>query len=227
MRRIAKYWKALLALVLIAVSVPLFLKIVQRRDDYQMQLNSLSMQIASYQAAIQPNLVYADVQDKLEGELAAIAESRKELYSHFPSKLLEEDQIRYILYLEETFKEDVTFALSKQGVDIQFSFSQTVPMAALNDGSYLCGVTLGICFETTYEEFKDMTAYLSADERITSVRYARLNYDEENDTVWGGVVVTLYTISSEPYVPPEATEHTTGKITIFEEIGNEKSAEKE
>ena len=216
MRRIAKYWKALLALVLIAVSVPLFLKIVQRRDDYQMQLNSLNMQIASYQAAIQPNLVYADVQDKLEGELAAIDESRKELYSRFPSQLLEEDQLLYFDYLAEKFKDDAELTVSKDGVGIQFTYSQITPITQLSDGTYLCGMTFGVCFETTYEGFKTLTERFSTDERIASVRYATLNYDAENDVATGGVVITLYTISSQPYVPPEATEHTTGKETIFE-----------
>lgn len=216
MKRVAKYWKAILAAILILASVPLFFKLFEKRSEYKAQTDSLNMQIASFQAAIDSNMVYAGVQDKLDGELAALDESRKELYSHFPSKLLEEDQILYITYLEEKFKDDVEIALSMEGADIQFSYSQAEPITELSDGSALCGVTLGFCFETTYQGFKDLTEHLSTDERVTSVRYAKLNYDPESGVASGGVVVTLYTISTEPYVPPAASEHTTGKTTIFE-----------
>ncbi len=205
MRFLAKYWKALLALVLAAAAIPVVMKTREAEEEHRARVQSMESSIALLQSAIDGNMPYAGVQERLEPELLALQESREALYSRFPSTLLEEDQIRYILYLEETF-----------GTEIHFSFSSNMPMTQLNDGSILGGVTLAVNFETTYEGFKEMVNYIATDSKTASVRYATINYDAENDAATGTMVITVYTLSATEYTAPEPSEYETGKTTIFE-----------
>ena len=177
------------------------------RLAYESEASQLNTIITSLESTIARNMRYAAVQDQLEEATAAVDASRLELYEHFPVELKEEDQIMYILYLEQLF-----------GTEIQFSFSSPQAIAALRDGSTLMGLTLDVNYETTYQGFKDMVNYLATDSRVTSVRYASIQYDAANDVAAGRITLMLYLIDSDllEYLPPEITEPDTGKDNIYE-----------
>ena len=207
MKVLGKYWKVLLALVLIAAAALIYVKGYQEEKiAYEAQSAQLKMYIKSLESAIQENMRYADVQDKLEDATNEVNASRLELYEHFPVELKEEDQIMYVLYLEKLF-----------GTEIFFKFNTPQALTVMRDGASLMGLTLEVNYETTYQGFQDMVDYLATDSRITSVQYASIDYDAATDTATGTVTLLLYLMDSNllEYLPPDVAEPETGKDGIF------------
>lgn len=208
MRVLGKYWKLLLALILLCLAAYMYFGVYQtERVVYEVATQQMNTYITALQANIEKNSRYADVQDKLEEATAAVDASRLALYQHFPREMKEEDQIMYVLYLETLF-----------GTEIHFSFSQAQPIMTLRDGSTLMGLVLTVNYETTYQGFQDMVAYLSADSRITSVYAASIEYDAKKDVAQGELTLVLYLIDSEllEYLPPDVAEPETGKDNVFD-----------
>ena len=162
------------------------------------------------QQQITENQKYAPVQDQLADATKEVEESRAELYGKFPVELKEEDQIMYMLYLEEKF-----------GREVVFSFAEEVPIAPLSDGAQLQGVTFAFDFVSTYDGFKKMVKELATDSVITSVRYAVMQYDAQSDQVMGQLIVTRYVMNEEnktdgrDYVSPEVDQPAIGKDQIY------------
>lgn len=208
MRVLGKYWKLLLALILLCLAAYMYFGVYQtERTVYEVATQQMNTYITALQANIEKNSRYVDVQDKLEEATAAVDASRLALYQHFPREMKEEDQIMYVLYLETLF-----------GTEIHFSFSQAQPLMTLRDGSTLMGLVLTVNYETTYQGFQDMVAYLSADSRITSVYAASIEYDAKKDVAQGELTLVLYLIDSEllEYLPPDVAEPETGKDNVFD-----------
>lgn len=201
----SKYWKSLIAVVMAVVAIPLFMKASEKRKELDQQKQNLNNTLASVQAGINSNMAYADVQEQIDSELERLDASRRRLYDRFSAPLLEEDQIRYIMYLEEVFENELSF-----------SFTQAAPVVDLSDGNQIEGMTYTLSFQTTYEGFKDLVDYLAADDHIASVHVVTLNYQKEQDVAVGSITLTLYTATANPYEPFQPAEHETGKDTIFE-----------
>ena len=198
------YWKALLALVLIIAAAWLYFNVYEtERLAYENDLSRINTSITGLQASIQRNMRYESVQHQLEEATAKLDQSRLELYQHFPVEMRQEDQIMYVLYLERIF-----------GTEIQFAFSQAQPIVALRDGAQLMGLTLTVNYQTDYQGFKDMVNYLATDDTyVTSVRYASIQYDAQQDVATGNITLLLYLMDSEllEYLPPELVEDDVGK----------------
>ena len=208
MKALAKYWKVLLAVVLIAVAAFLYFdKYKTEEAAHETKVRQMETMNMALKARIQENEKYADVQPLLTDATAELDASRMELYKHFPKEMREEDQIMYILYLETIFKEEIFF-----------NFAQPVELTPLRDGSSLQGLLLTINYETSYEGFKDMIDYLATDSRITSVQEATINYDAENDIAVGYISVIVYLIDSpdREYTAPDIAVPEYGKDNIFE-----------
>ena len=216
-----KYWKLLIAfLLLLTAALVVMLDYLPAKEQYEQSHSAMSSSIRILRETIAENQRYIDVQDSLETADTAILESRQTLYQLFPAELREEDQIMYILYLEEQF-----------GTEIHFSFATAQPITKLYDGAILAGVTLTVNYETTYQGFKDMVNYLATDSRITSVQYATVDYDAETDRASGRITLLVYVMETElvEYQPPEITVPDVGKENIFgsgEPAGNTKDGEK-
>ena len=206
MQQLKKYWKALVAVVLLIAFVMVFSNYLSERDAHKAEMDKLQTNNQALQNKVDANKQYEGVQDKLEDASAQLMASRLELYQKFPVEMKEEDQIMYVLYLEKIF-----------GTEIFFSFSQAQPMMALKDGANLMGLTLTVNYQTTYDGFKDMIDYLATDSRVTSVQFAQIQYDAATDTAVGSVTLLLYLIDSDllDYVSPEVNEPDTGKDNIF------------
>ena len=206
MQQLKKYWKALVAVVLLIAFVMVFSNYLSERDAHKAEMDKLQTNNQALQNKVDANMKYEGVQDKLEDASAQLMASRLELYEKFPVEMKEEDQIMYVLYLEKIF-----------GTEIFFSFSQAQPMMALKDGAKLMGLTLTVNYQTTYDGFKDMIDYLATDSRVTSVQFAQIQYDAATDTAVGSVTLLLYLIDSDllDYVSPEVNEPDTGKDNIF------------
>lgn len=208
MKVLGKYWKLLLAIVLVAAAVMMYYGTYKTEEAaYETKTEQLKTMIAALENSIRENAKYVDIQDDLEGATAEIVASRLELYEHFPVEMKEEDQIMYVLYLEKLF-----------GTEIFFSFGTKQPITALRDGSTLVGLTLTVNYETTYEGFKDMLDYLSTDSRITSVQYANIQYDAANDVATGNITLLLYLLETPEgqYLPPDVAIPNTGKDNIYD-----------
>lgn len=206
---LGKYWKVLLSIILVAAAIFVYQNIYEvERLAYESERGLLNNSIDSLQTIIQNNQLYESIQEQLEDETAKLQESRLELYEHFPIEMKQEDQILYVLYLEQIF-----------GTEINFSFSQPEPIVGLRDGSQLMGLTLDVNYETNYQGFKDMVKYLATDNKyITSVRFASIEYDSEQDVASGRVTLLLYLMDSDllEYLPPELVEPDVGKENIYE-----------
>lgn len=208
MKALIRNWKAILAFLLLAAAVFVFLFIYRpEKKEFESKSQQLNTMITALQTTIAENLRYADIQDDLPPAGEAIDASRLELYQKFPTELKEEDQIMYVVYLEEKF-----------GTEIQFSFNRNPePIRTFSDGSTLMGVTLTVNYNTNYEGFKEMIDYLASDSRITSILSATMNYDEENDVAVGYLTLLCYVMDSEllEYTSPEVTVPDVGKENIF------------
>ena len=208
MKFLGRYWKVLLALALVVAAYFFYQSnYVDKKAAYEKETARIEKSIRVLQSNIAENMRYASVQDKLEAANAAVDASRLKMYKQFPVEMKEEDQIMYVLYLEKLF-----------GTEIFFSFGTPQPLMVLRDGAQLKGLTLTVNYETTYKGFQDMINYLSTDSRVTSVQFASIQYDKEQDKAIGTVTLLLYLVDSEllEYLPPEVAEPETGKDNIYE-----------
>jgi len=201
------YWKLFLGLLLILVAVLVFMKgYLPAQDEYEARRAELNSSVNALQMSVAENRRYAGVDEKIPPAEEEIIAKRAELYSKFPKELKEEDQIMYILYLEDLF-----------GTEIQFSFGTSSDIVYLSDGAVLQGLNLTFNYECSYSEFLDMINYLATDDKITSVNYASINYDAEQDIAIGTVTITRYLLNSEltEYTKPDVFTPETGKENIF------------
>ena len=206
MMQLKKYWKAIVAGVLLIAFALVLSNYFSERQAHQAEVDKLQSNNQMLQNKVDANKEYEDVQDELEEASAQLMASRLELYEKFPVEMKEEDQIMYVLYLEKIF-----------GTEIFFSFGQAQPMTVLKDGAKVMGLTLTVNYQTSYDGFKDMIDYLATDSRVTSVQFAQIQYDAATDTAVGTVTLLLYLIDSDllDYVSPEVNEPETGKDNIF------------
>ena len=108
MKSLGKYWKVLLALLLVLIAVWIYMNKYQtEKAAYEAESKQLQNIIDVLEVQIAENLKYKDVQDQLDAAKAQLEESRVELYSHFPKEMKEEDQIMYGLYLEKVFGTEI------------------------------------------------------------------------------------------------------------------------
>ena len=208
MSKVKKIWKLLLAVVLFAAAAwTLFSYQTTQEPLYVSQENTLNTSMQIWQQRILENNKYKDKLADFEKAIDDLDASRLALYQHFPLELREEDQIMYVLYLEQMF-----------GTEIQFSFSSAQFIANLTDGGILGGVVLTVNYESTYKGFQDMVNYLSTDSRITSLQNATMDYDEETGIASGEITLVLYILDSDllEYKPPEVFNPETGKDNIFD-----------
>lgn len=225
MSGLKKNWKLILALLLlIAAALVYFLVYRAAQTQYendkksvenqiqmmQMLIQSTQERITASEASIEANRKYEPIQEQIEEASKAIDLSRAELYEKFPVELREEDQIMYVLYLEQLF-----------GTEITFKFGSADLVTFLSDGAALGGLTLTVNYETTYQGFKDMITYLATDSRITSIRNSTLSYDHENDRAVGDLTLLCYLLQPDGYStseyiePPVEAPEETGKPNIF------------
>jgi len=208
MNALKRNWKAIIALILLIAAVGVFFMVYRpAKQQYESKTQELNTMITALQHTIAENLKYVDIQEQLPPANEEIAASRLDLYKKFPTELKEEDQIMYVVYLEETF-----------GTEIQFSFSEAVPMLSLSDGSTLMALPLVVNYNTDYEGFKEMIDYLASDSRITSIQNATMQYDDANDIAVGSLTLICYIMDSEllQYQSPDVTTPSTGKPNIFD-----------
>ena len=207
MNVLKKYWMGLLALVLVLAAVfVVFNKYMPAKQLYETEKTTLTTQNTVLQTQLIENQKYASVQERLEPAMEAIRASRQELYAKFPVEMKEEDQIMYMLYLEDKF-----------GKEVNFGFTQAQDVVTFSDGAALQGMTFSFDYETTYEGFKKMVKEIATDDRITSVRYATLNYNADEDSMTGQMIVTLYLLNdNRDYMPPTVPTPSTGKDNPYQ-----------
>ena len=108
MKTLGKYWKVIIALLLVLVAVWIYFNKYQTEkaayEAASMQMQSINDVL---EEEIAKNLKYKDVQDQLDAAKQEIDESYIELYKHFPREMKEEDQIMYALYLETVFGTEI------------------------------------------------------------------------------------------------------------------------
>ena len=203
------YWKLFVGLLLIVFAVLIVWKgYMPAKTEYETKVEQLNTSIQTLQATVSKQVDYSEVLDKIPAAEAEMAEIRAKLYGKFPKEMKEEDQIMYILYLEDIF-----------GTEIQFAFGVLGDIIQLSDGAVLQALNLTFNYECGYSEFMDMINYLATDEKVTSVNYATIEYDAEQDIAIGTVTITRYLLNSTltEYTKPDVFTPETGKENIFEE----------
>lgn len=139
MKSLAKYWKVIIALILVAAAAWIwFNKYETEKAAYESEARQLQNIIDVLEVQIAENLKYKDVQDQLDAAKAQLDESREELYSHFPKEMKEEDQIMYALYLETVFNTEIKLweLMTDPPVDNKLSSLGVLPKQAWNiDGN--------------------------------------------------------------------------------------------
>jgi len=123
MQQLKKYWKALVAVVLLIAFAMVFSNYLSESRAHRAEMDKLEANNQALQNKVDANMKYEGVQDKLEDASAQLMASRLELYQKFPVEMKEEDQIMYVLYLEKLF-----------GTEIFFSFGTPQPLMVLRDG---------------------------------------------------------------------------------------------
>lgn len=223
MKFLGKYWKVLLALLLVAAAAWMYFQVYETElASYESQSKQLKSMITTLEKRIQENMKYADVQDKLEPATEQVEASRAELYAKFPVDMKQEDQILYALYLETVFGTEINLDKVSHihgGYNgLNFVFGTPQPVQTLSDGAILKVLPLTVNYETTYKGFQDMLKYLSTDSRITSIQVADITYDAKNDKALGTMSLLLYLLESEgrEYIPPEVFQPETGKENLFD-----------
>ncbi|WP_130870904.1 hypothetical protein [Intestinimonas massiliensis (ex Afouda et al. 2020)] len=230
MSTLAKYWKIVLALILAVIALLVVLLVyLPGRAEYEMQKLTLDGNISVLQASLTEALKYpADLEEDIQTATQEIEDSRLELYQHFPSQMKEEDQLIYLLGLEDAFGTDDSgelgysqdlhqIFLDKFGVDITYSFGTDTPLLTLSDGAILSGQTITVYFSGPYDRVKEMIRYLGTEEvPLTSIQYASLYWSD--DAVTGTFTLLNYLLDSDllEYHIPVVDMPDTGKSNIFD-----------
>lgn len=245
MKAIARNWKAVLAfLLMLAALLVYFMGYKPKKTAYEQERNQLNMQITALQTTIAENERYKDVKDLLPAELEKIDASRDGLYEVFPQEIREEDQILYLLYLEQVFGGEFaelgftqnlyenryllewnpsrTQGLLREYEDqsrITFEFGQVQPIQVLSDGAVLQALDINLTYDASYDGFKKMVHYLATDSRVTSIRFATFNYNVLDETLSGQLALRLYLLDAtdREYAKPDITNPGTGKPNMFDD----------
>lgn len=223
MKALARNWKAVLALLLVLVAAAVyFMGYKPKKEAYEQEKSQLNMQITALQNTIQENERYKDVKDLLPAELEKLDASRDGLYEVFPQEMKEEDQILYLLYLEQVFGSEFaelgfTQSLYETLGQNTFQFGEVQPIQILSDGAVLNALDITLTYNASYDGFKKMVNYLATDSRITSIRLATFNYDVVGETLSGQLALRLYLLDAtdRDYTKPEIANPGTGKTNMF------------
>lgn len=223
MKALARNWKAVLALLLVlAAAAVYFMGYKPKKEAYEQEKSQLNMQITALQNTIQENERYKDVKDLLPAELEKLDASRDGLYEVFPQEMKEEDQILYLLYLEQVFGSEFaelgfTQSLYETLGQNTFQFGEVQPIQILSDGAVLNALDITLTYNASYDGFKKMVNYLATDSRITSIRLATFNYDVVGETLSGQLALRLYLLDAtdRDYTKPEIANPGTGKTNMF------------
>ena len=223
MKTLARNWKAVLAFLLIVAAVLVYMMVYKpKQEAYIAERDQLNMQITALQNTIAETERYKDVQDQLPAELEKITASRDGLYEVFPQEIKEEDQIMYLLYLEQVFGGDLaelgfTQSLYQNYGQNTFQFGQVQPIQMLSDGAVLQGLDIVLTYNATYDGFKRMVDFLATDSRVVSILYATLNYDAVNEVLSGQIALRLYSLdaTNREYEVPTIRNPGMGKNNMF------------
>lgn len=223
MKALVRNWKAVLAFLLVLAALAVyFMGYKPKKEAYEQEKSQLNMQITALQNTIKENERYKDVKDLLPAELEKLDASRDGLYEAFPQEMKEEDQILYLLYLEEVFGGEFaelgfTQSLYETLGQNTFQFGEVQPIQMLSDGAALQALDITLTYNASYDGFKKMVNYLATDSRVTSIRFATFNYDPVGQTLSGQLALRLYLLDAtdREYTRPEIANPGTGKTNMF------------
>lgn len=223
MKALARNWKAVLAFLLVlAAALVYFMGYQPKKEAYEQEKSQLDMQITALQNTLAENERYKDVKDLLPAELEKIEASRDTLYEVFPQEMKEEDQILYLLYLEQVFGGEFAELGFTQNLyntlgQNTFQFGQVQPIQILSDGAVLEALDITLTYNASYDGFKKMVNYLATDSRVTSIRFATFNYSPVAETLSGQLALRLYLLDAtdRDYTVPEIANPGTGKTNMF------------
>lgn len=231
MKTLGKYWKSILAALLLLLAVGIYMgKYRPMKQNYGQQKMMLEQQCTALQTSITENLRYAKVKELLPAEQEKLEASRLALYEKFPRALKEEDQLLYLMDLEKEWPKLHSAAMGfsydlfnhfnqKLGTTVHFQFGKPMTIYQMTDGAQMVGIPITIYFNGTYSGMKKMAEYLAQDPRLTSVLTADMDWlkDPKGDGLTGTFTVLCYTIDTDKleYEEPEITEAPTGKTDIF------------
>ena len=229
MSALAKYWKLVLAALLAAAALAVFLLLyLPERDRAAERIAQLGADVAQLQLQLAEAARYPEgAEEDVAAAMAELEASRLELYRHFPAELREEDQLLYLLGLGDQFGGgggELGFStdlrqvfLEKFNVDITYTFGTPAALLALSDGSLLQGQTVMVYYSGGYGDVKEMIRYLGEEApSITSIQFADMRWLDGEVT--GTFTLLNYVLDSGllEYQEPAVEAPETGKTNIFE-----------
>lgn len=225
MKTLARNWKAVLAFLLILAAVLVYTQVyTPKKEAYIAERDQLNMQITALQNTIAENERYKGVQELLPAEYEKLTASRDGLYEVFPQEIREEDQIMYLLYLEQVFggafaELGFTQSLYEGYGQNTFQFGQIQPIQMLSDGSVLQCLDIVLTYNASYDGFKRMVNYLATDDRVVSILYATFNYDVVQEKLSGQIALRLYSldVTNREYEVPSIRNPGMGKDNMFKD----------
>lgn len=229
---LGKYWKVLLAIGLLIAAVLVFVRLyIPERAAYEVQSEMAEVLKTALRSSIQDQIAeneeLASIQDdvgpalsEIEAALDELVADRETLYGNFPGDLLEEDQILYVMDLEDILDMEVMFGHTYNNrsrsytPDPTFVFGDVIPLTRLSDGAILEYVPIRVDFDMGYYDFLEMLDFLSQDERITTINYGVLDYDQSTMHVVGYATMMYYCLDAVKYEAP-VIEEQAGKNNLF------------
>lgn len=229
---IGRYWKVILAVILLIAAVVILVRMYfPERAAYEVQLGVAEVMKtaleSSIDAQLEENRELEAIKDDIDPAMKEVekaskqlAEERDVLYGNFPGDLLEEDQILYVMDLEDILNMEVMFGREYNnhvytGQDNVFTFNDKMGLARLTDYAVVSYVPIKIDFDMPYDDFKGMLLFLGNDDRITSINYAKIDYDRSNGHVVGYATLMYYALDAVPYEAPVIEGQESGKNDLF------------
>ena len=111
MKSLAKYWKLIIALILVLAALWIyFTKYQTEKAAYEAESQQIQSIISVLETQLENNLKYKDIQDELDAAKAELEQSRVELYQHlmtlitsaYGSLMIKSLDIRRIIHPNKT-----------------------------------------------------------------------------------------------------------------------------
>ncbi len=180
-----KYWKLFLGLLLILAAVFVYtLGYMPAKAEYERRSAELLTSIVNMEREIEAKNSSAAVTAQTVAAIEELESVRAALYGKLPEDIKEEDQVRYVIWLEEHLGEEIDFYLGD---------SQTA--AELSDGAQLRELSLELSCSCTYEQLCELLEHLENEDRISSVRIGRMELDKDRNKINGSMTVVSYVLT--------------------------------
>jgi len=145
-----------------------------------------------------------------ESEIERMNEDNKEILSHFPVDILPENEIMYVVAMEE--ENEVYFSDLAYGSAEEYSTGYEA-----RTGLTASDVVMTLSYQSTYQGLKDVITYTGGQDRRMVINTVSASYDRTTGNVSGSMTLDQYVVSGTDaaYIPPYVPAISIGTDNIF------------